>query len=553
MVMKDKISKVISDVLEEMGHADIGFEVEHPKIEEHGDYASNVALVLAKREGMNPGNLAAEILGILKEKGKIEEIERMEVAGAGFINFWLKEEYLVSELMRAVEDEKFGESKWGKGKKMLVDYSSPNIAKDFSVGHLRSTIIGEAIRRLYEACGWETIGDNHLGDWGTQFGMIVAAVEEGGKDLKEMSVAEMEKMYVEYNKRAKEDESLREKAKMAFVRLEKGDKGAREIWQKAKEASMAEFKKIYDMLGVKIEHAYGESAYEEEMKSVLEDVEKAGLMEESEGAKIIRLEDMTPGMLVKSDGGTTYLTRDLATIRFRNREFGADRYVYEVGAEQSLHFKQVFAAAEKLGYGKASEWVHVAHGLILGEDGKKMSTRKGTGVKMEEWLDRAVAAAGKINKTSARQVGIGAVKFFDLKHTPETSYRFVWKEVLSLDGDSGPYLQYTYARCRSMLEQAGKVEAIAKVGLNEEEIVVLRWLYQMEEVVDRAAMEYAPNRLAEWLIELARRFNGLYNKHRFLEAESEEKRILRLTIAKGVSLVLADGLKILGIEVVEKM
>ena len=528
---------------------DISFVVEHPGEESHGDYASNVAMIL----GGNPREKAGEMKIVFeKDKKLMEVIEKIEIAGQGFINFWLKKEYLVGEMLGVNKD--YGKGDWGKGKRILVDYSAPNIAKDFSVGHLRSTIIGQSIRNLYEFSGWKSVGDNHLGDWGTQFGMIIAAVEEANLDIEKMSVSQMEELYVKFNERVKEDESLKEKAKEAFVRLEKGDEKARLIWEKSVQASMKEFGRIYEILGVEIEHAYGEGFYVDLWGEIIEDAKKQGLAKMSEGALVMELGEGLPlGIFLKSDGGTTYFTRDLATIKFRqnNPELKSDLYVYEVGSEQSLYFRQVFAAAEKLGWGGEKDFVHVAHGMVLGGDGKKMSTRKGTGMKMEELLNKAIEKAGKINEASAQKVGVGAVKYFDLRHSPETTYRFDIEEALSLDGNSGPYLQYCLVRCRSVLEKANLEGSVPfGVGLNGEEMGVLRWLYRFPEVVEDAAKSFSPNLVCNYLFELAQRFNSFYNKHRILESEDEA---FRLGLTKSVGQVLANGLGLLGIEVVERM
>lgn len=578
------IREGVEDVLRSVFGIEIcDFLIERPADESHGDFACNVAMALyrglaeateshvpgGKNQGINwaqskgeiynnPRGLAERIKEeLLKNKNLLSLFEKIEVAGPGFINFHLKPSYFLEKISKI--DRDYGKSDWGKGRRMLVDYSSPNIAKDFSVGHLRSTIIGQAIRNLYEFCGFKTVGDNHLGDWGTQFGMIIAAVEEAELDIEKMSVSEMEALYVDFNERIKKDENLREKAKEAFVRLEKRDKSALAIWKKSIDSSMKEFDKIYDLLGVKIENAYGEGFYVNMWDEIIEDAKKRGLARESEGALIMDLgEDLPPGMFLKSDGGTTYFTRDLAAIKYRQGNLGlkSDLYVYEVGAEQTLHFKQVFIAAEKLGFCNKNSLVHVAHGLVLGEDGKKMSTRKGTGMKMEKWLSEAVKKASEINKESAQKVGVGAVKYFDLKHSPQTSYKFKMEDALSLEGNSGPYLQYTAVRCKSVLEKAGDLPTgILPVGeLNEEELGVFRWLDRFPEVVSDAAREFAPNLVCNYLFELAQRFNTFYNKHRILdETLTLEEKSFRLGLTKSVKQVLDNGLGLLGIEIPEKM
>lgn len=563
MGMEREIRKAIDEVLHKLKLAVESYVVERPREEGHGDWASNVALVSYQylqsgKTYYDPRELANDLVeNLQKNSDLMKSLDGIEIAGPGFINFTIKTEWWVERLQEIVKQGKdWGSGDWGKGRQVLVEYSSPNIAKNFSVGHLRSTIIGQSIRNLFEFSGWKTVGDNHLGDWGTQFGMIIAAVEEGGLDLSEMTVEEMERLYVEYNQRAKEDESLREKAKEAFVRLEQGDEGARSIWQVAIDKSKADFEKIYKQLGVEIEHAYGESFYEEEMKEVIREVKEKGLARESKGALVMDLGDGLPvGMLVKSDGGTTYFTRDLATVRYRNRTQGlkSDLYVYEVGGEQSLHFKQVFAAVDKLGWVKQDNLIHVGHGMVLGEDGKKMSTRKGTGVRMVEWLDEIVKRAGEINKHSAEVVGIGAVKFFDLKHSPVTAYRFDQEEALRLDGYSGPYVQYATVRARRIIDTSSEVgkDISLRKSLDIEEVRVIKLLDKFPEVIKEAVEDYSPNLLADYVFDLAKSFNDFYSKHRVIDEGEVEP--LRWFLTKGVVEVLEQGLGLLGIGVPERM
>lgn len=545
------IGKKLKEVIERVVGSEVNLE--HPSEEKFGDFSSNFAL---KQKGeANPRVVAQEWVDKLESSDEVMGlVEKIDVAGPGFINFYLKKELLIEEaglVVKAGGD--YGKGEWGEGKRVLVEYSSPNIAKRFSVGHFRSTVIGQAVRNLYEFLGWKSVGDNHLGDWGTQFGMMIAAVEEKGLTLSAMDLDEIEALYVEFNTRAKEDETILEKAREAFLRLEQGEEKAREIWQQAVDKSMEEFERIYALIGVKIENAYGESAYEKLMPEVIREAKEKGVTRESEGAMIVEYEDLPPAMLVKSNGTTTYFTRDLATVKFREEgELKSDLYIYEVGEEQTLHFRQVFAAVEKLGWADKSKFVHVAHGLILGKDGKKMSTRKGTTVKVEEWLKEIIAKAEEINKESAQAVGVGAVKYFDLKHAPNTSYRFDMEEALKLDGDSGPYLQYALVRTKAILQKSGKEVGgdVSSGELNEQEVAVLRWLYRFPEMVEEAAKNFSPNLICSYLFELAQRYNGFYNQHQVIGGENEEFRLL---LTKAVGQVLENGLGLLGIESVSKM
>lgn len=558
MKPKEIIYQAILNALEELGLV-VDFVVEHPAQEDYGDYATNAAMVGYKKTGdyQSPRQLAEAIKKALEAQEELMElVDLIELAGPGFINFRLRNEWLVRQMEEVIRDGDFGKGDFGKGKKVLVEYSSPNIAKRFGVGQLRSTIYGQAVRNLYEASGWKTVGDNHLGDWGTQFGMMVAAIEEKDLRVADLSVEAMEDLYVSYNKKAKEEEGFLDKAREAFARLENGDEKTRQIWKEMVEKSMEEFDRIYKLLDVSIGNAYGESAYEQMLPEVIREMKDKGISKLSQGAYIVEFPNMPPAMLVKSNGTTTYFTRDMATIKFRNEnpELKADLYVYEVGAEQQLHFQQVFAAAEMMGWGKKEDFIHIWHGLILGSDGKKMSTRKGTTIKVEEWLKEMVTKAEAINKDSAKKVGIGAVKYFDLKHDPKTSYRFDWEEALRLEGDSGPYLQYAVVRAKAVVEKlaARKISdvSIGEIAWQSEETAVLRALYRFPEVIEDAAKQFAPNLLTTYLFELAKRFNSFYNKHQIVGSEEEVSRLM-LTMA--TAKVLEKGLDVLGIGVPSKM
>jgi len=363
---------------------------------------------------------------------------------------------------------------------------------------------------------------------------------------------------------AEADPGLEKEGRKWFKKLEDGDTEARRIWQECVDVSMAEFNRIYEMLKVKFDEAYGESFYVDKMAAVIDEAKTMGIAIKSEEAWVIEIEGVDiPLMLVKSDGSSTYFTRDMATVKYRleNPNLKANLYVYEVGAEQSLHFKQVFATAEKMCWGKKEDFVHIAHGLVLGVDGKKMSTRKGTTESMEGLLKKMIEKAGLINNKSAKEVGVGAVIFNDLKHSPQTSYKFDWEKALSLEGDSGPYVQYACVRARSVLELSMSTpevrrrrnttsgESVLNRPCNDE-VAVLRKLYRFGEVVERAAREFSPNLVCEYLLELARSFNSFYGGNQVLGSENEE---FRLALTAAVAQVLENGLRLLHIEVPAKM
>lgn len=543
--------------------------IEHPQNREFGDYACNVAMNLARKEKANPKEIATKIVEEIK-KEKNDLIEKVEVAGAGFINFYIKVEYLVKIAEDMNYESIFGDrlSEYGKGKKVVIDYSSPNIAKPFGIGHLRSTNIGQALYNLYKNLGWVTIGDNHLGDWGTQFGKLIVAIKKwADKDISEMDISDLEKLYVKFHKEAKEDESLIEEGREWFSKLEKGDKEAKEIWQKCVDISMQEFDRVYQMLGVSIDFAHGESFYEEMLPSVIKEVEKKGLVKVSQGAKVIEFKDMPVAMIEKSNGTTTYFTRDLAGIKYRMEEWNPDLFIYEVGADQILHFRQLFETAKMLGYEPSEGYHHVAHGLIRWKSGK-FSTRKGDTIHLADVVEAAKKEAeaiankskvikemGEVEKEEMIEaVAIGAIKYSDLQSDPKKDIIFDWEQIMSLEGDSGPYLQYAYARCRSILEKSLLKEnskwSYKKEMIGEDEVKMLRELYRFEEKIVEAAERFSPSVLVEYLTSVARSFNEYYAKNKIIGSNVEE---LRLFITQSTASVFSKGMAILGIKAIERM
>lgn len=532
--------------------------IEHPELEGHGDYSTNIALVMykdVKSKFETPLDLAKKIVAQIKVG---EELEKIEVAGAGFINFTLSPKYLTNVLAEiSKHSEGFGASEEGQGKTVVVEYSSPNIAKPFGIGHFSSTIIGQALYNLYKFLGYKVIGDNHLGDWGTQFGKLMYMIDRAKTD--DYSIENLEKLYVEFHKLTEADPTLEDEGRKWFKKLEDKDPAARAIWEKCVELSMAEFQRIYDLLDVKIDNAHGESFYEDLMPQVIAEAKQKGITHQSEGAWIIDIPgEKTPLMLVKSDGTTTYATRDLATVKYRKENWQPDLVIYEVGAEQTLHFRQIFAAAQMMGYvTDIHSLVHTRHGLYLDTDGKKFSTRKGKTIKLEEVLNEAIERASKLgsaDKASAKAVGIGAIKYFNLMHSVQSDVVFDWEKIMTLEGNSGPYLQYTFARTQSVIKKsAGDKGAQGEYQPNPEEIAILRWIYRFEEIVAESAHRYSPNILSQFLYELAQRFNTFYNKHNILQADSESAKDFRLNLTSAVGQVLKNGLNLLGIKAPESM
>jgi len=543
--------------------------LEAPEIEVHGDYSTNVAMVLAKSQAKNPRDLAGELVDKLKRDQELLKIvAKIEMDGPGFINFWLSESTLLDNLQKVVEEkDKYGSSQLGIGKTAIIEYSSPNIAKRFHIGHLRSTIIGQALYNLYKFLGYKIIGDNHIGDWGTQFGTLLYQIDSKGLNPAKLTIDELEDLYINFNSEAKKDEKLWDQARAYFKKLESGDAKTREIWKALVLTSQKEFDRIYGLLMVKIDNSYGESFYEQIWPEVIEEVRKAGLSKKSQGAEIVEFKNLPPAMLIKSDGATTYFTRDLATIKFRKKEWNPDIIIYEVASDQTLHFRQVFETAKMLGWNDRIHYEHVAHGLIRFLHGK-MATRRGETVKLEEVLNEAISRAKKIIDKSetgrgltssekekvAKSVGIGAVKYFDLTHHPSSDIIFDWEKIFVLEGNSAPYLQYSVARTNSVLQKSGK--STQKIGemktdkLNSEELSVLRTLPRFSDVIVDSAKNYSPNLLANYLFDLAQKYNNFYNQHRIIGGENEE---IRIALTAGVGVVLKNGLGILGIETPEKM
>lgn len=534
--------------------------IDHPANEDYGDYTTNIVLILAKKEKVNPIELARKINTELERTiESIDFIKKVESI-SGFVNFYLKDEYLIKEAEKINYEIEYGEElkKYGNNKKMLIDYSAPNIAKPFGIGHLRSTNIGQALYNLYKILGWECIGDNHLGDWGTQFGKLITAIEHWNKKkLEHLTIENLEELYVRFHKEAENDVNLIDEARSWFEKLEKGDKGAREIWQKCVDISMIEFNRVYELLGVKIDIANGESFYEDKLKDTIEEIIKKGIAKKSDGATIVELKGMSPAMLVKTDGTTTYFARDMATLKYRKEKWDPDLIIYEVGTDQDLHFRQVFETAKMMNWFPLAKMIHVGHGLIRWKDGK-FSTRKGDTIHLSVIIDKAIEKAKELAKTKdnkiAQKVAIGAIKFSDLAQDPKRDIIFDWDRIMSLSGNSGPYLQYTYARCHSVLNKTDIVEQKNLLNLpqniSKEEKKLLREFYKFEEKILEAANRYSPSVVAEYLLRVARIYNEFYEKNRIIGEKEENFRIF---LTKVTQSTLEIGLRLLGVEVLQKM
>ena len=571
----ETLQNTVQKALKELGIEAKEVIIEHPADLANGDYSTNVALIYSKELKLKPIEFAKRIKDILDVQ-KIEYIDKIEVAGAGFINFYLSKDFFEENIKEILKQkEKFGSSDLGKKRKVIVEYSSPNIAKPFTIGHLRSTIIGDSVANTLEFLGYKVIRDNHLGDWGTQFGKQIVAIKHWSSiDVIKKSENQMKALvglYVKFHREAEKDPTLDDEAREWFLKLEKGDKEAREIYDMTVEASMKYFNMIYERLGIKpFDTLYGEAFYEPMLKSVLEDIEKSGIAKESEGAKLIFFENekYPPLMIQKKDGATLYATRDLATDKYRSQKYGKDTLVInETGTEQSLYFKQIFEIDEMLGYFDKKNRVHIGHGFIRSKDGK-MSTRKGNVIWLEEVLDEGIMRAKVINEDTADMVGIGAIKFNDLKREASQNIIFDWDEIVNLKGDSGPYLQYSCVRAKSILQKSSFhmkefLSALPSLrGLRHGTKILSygtmytapleRLLYRFPEVVSRAGKEYASHFIAQYLLELASAFNNYYAQNKIVD-ENDPTSVHKVALTHAFSIVIANGLNLLGIKVPDRM
>jgi len=461
-------------------------------------------------------------------------------------------------------------SEYGKSKTMVIDYSAPNIAKQFGIGHLRSTDIGQAIYNLYQILGWNCIGDNHLGDWGTQFGKLIVAINKWStKPIDSLSIDDLEKLYVKFHQQAETDPNLIDLARLTFKRLENNDPEIKRLWQICVDISLKEFDQIYQLLDVKIDYAYGESFYQPHLEKVIKLFKEKKLAKSSKGALIVKVNPLPPAMLVKSNGTTTYFTRDLATIKYRLDTWKPDLIIYEVGSDQTLHFQQLFAACQKIGWLPKQGFAHVAHGLIRWPQGK-FSTRKGDTIHLKDVIEQAIKKATKIvestkiskslttkeKKGMIIDVAIGAIKFADLFQHPTKDIIFDWDKIMGLTGDSGPYLQYTYARCLSVLTKSNILEtkniALSSITdpINHQEYKLLNMFVQFEPKILESALTINPSILAQYLLKVAKEYNQFYAN---LKIIGQSQQTFRLFLTQTTASILEIGLKILGIKSVKKM
>ena len=563
---KDIIAEEISKVAE-IEKEELKTYIEVPKDSNMGDYAFP-CFKLAKVLKKAPPAIANEIY----EKLEIDKdsISKVEVVG-GYINFYVNNIAFIKDVLEQYNQQKeqYGNSKIGEGKNVVIDYSSPNIAKPFHIGHLRSTVIGGALYNIYKFLGYNVIGINHLGDYGTQFGKLIEGYKLWGEEynIEEHPIDELTKIYKRINDLCENDEEVLEKCRNNFKLLENGDEYCTNLWKRFRELSLKEFQKVYDVLGSKFDSWNGEAFYSDKMGEVINILEKTGKLIGSEGAEVINLEDMAPCLIKKSNGSTTYATRDLAAILYRARTYDFDKALYVTSYEQVLHFKQVFEVAKLLGldekYTKGLE--HVPFGMVRLKTGK-MSTREGNFVKLEDLLNEAVSRALKIveeknpeleeKQEIAKKVGIGAVIFNDLANNRIKDEIFDWDTMLSFQGETGPYIQYIYVRTKSVLEKAGYVPEYSNININElsdeSSIKVIKTIANFSEILKQVVEKNEPSILARYLIDLSAEFSSFYNENKII-VEDKSKQDARLYLTYIVGSILKTGAGLLGIEMPNRM
>ena len=565
---KNIIAKEISKIVN-IQEKELETYIEVPKDSSNGDYAFP-CFRLAKELKKAPPIIAEDIKEKLKIEG--ETIEKVEVVG-GYLNFYINQKLLTKEVLTEIsKKEEYGKSDIGKGKNIVIDYSAPNIAKPFHIGHLRSTVIGGALYNIYKYLGYNTIGINHLGDYGTQFGKLIEGYKLWGEEynIEEDPINELTKIYIRINQLCKEDEKVLEQCRMNFKLLEDGEPYCKEIWEKFRELSLKEFQRVYDLLGSKFDSWNGEAFYSDKMPEVIQILDKTGKLVESEGAKIIDLEDKginTPCIIQKSNGSTTYATRDLAAILYRARNYDFDKALYVVSYEQTLHFKQVFEVAKLLGLDEkyTNGLKHVPFGMVALPTGK-MSTREGNIVKLEELLNEAISRAKDIieeknpdledKEDVAKKVGVGAVIFNDLSNSRIKDEIFDWNQILNFQGETGPYIQYTYVRTKSVLEKAGYIPQIEEIKFDklgdESSKNIINLIYNFENILEQVTQKEEPSILSRYLIDVAKSFSNFYNDNKIL-VEDKDTQNARVYLTYSVGKVLKIGAKLLGIDMPNKM
>ena len=572
--IREEIAKILEKHIEGMELADIAQLVEVPADTSHGDYAFP-CFKLAKVLRKAPPLIAAELAEKIGGEPLFEKVEPINA----FLNMFISKEFFTKAVLEEAlsAGNGFGRSDEGSGRTVIVEFSSPNIAKPFHIGHIRTTVIGNSLYKLFNFLGYKVVRMNHLGDYGTQFGKIIAAYRRWGsrEEVEASPISTLLALYVRFHEEESKDPSLTEEAREAFAALERGEKAEKELWQWIRDESLKEFRRVYDMMDIDFDDWSGESFYTDKMPAVIEELKEKGLLQESRGAQIVDLEPygLTPAIITKSDGTSIYLTRDLASAIYRKKTYDFDKSIYVVASQQDLHFKQLFKVLELMGYEWAKDCVHVNFGMVSLPEGT-LSTRKGRVVFLEDVLKTAVEKtreivaekgvnADLIDETS-KTVGIGAVMFNELSSGRIKDYVFDWDEILNFDGETGPYVQYTHARCASVLRNAAakygdtdiSAAAVENAGLSgilsPAAYELSKLIYAFPAAVKDAADKYEPSVVTRHTIKVAQAFNKFYHdEHILVDGDGERRAKLLLTAA--AMQTIKNGLGLLGIKAPDRM
>lgn len=569
---KEKIADALDEVIEELTREEIFLMIEVPAEEAMGDYALP-CFRLAKTLRKAPPKIAEDLAEKIKDHPLFEKVESV----GAYLNLSLKRGDFAKEVVTAIVDNPKDYGRWdiGKGKRVLVEFSSPNIAKPFHIGHIRSTVIGNSIYKIYDFLGYETVRINHLGDYGTQFGKMIVAYRRWGnkEDVTRAPIETLLSYYVKFHEEVEKDETLDNEAREAFRMLEQGSLEEKALWQWFRDESLKEFSRVYALLGIEFDSLAGESFYSDKMERVVKELEAKGLLKDSEGAKIVDLEgeNLPPALIMKSDGSTLYITRDVAAAIYRYETYGFYKNLYIVGNQQLLHFQQWMKIIELMGYSWAKDCVHIPFGLVSLDDGDTLSTRRGKVVFLEDVLKKAVEKTREIivekdvntdniDETAA-QVGIGAIVFNELSNSRNKDYVFSWDKVLAFEGETGPYVQYTNARASSLIRKAGELAVQdAKVsGKWEQEHLsgesayrLIKLLYSFPEAILEAGERYEPSVVARHIVDVAQAFNRFYHEEHILVPDSNE-RAAKIALVIATKAVLTNGLGLLGVNAPERM
>ena len=566
---KEKIADILAPQIEGLEKQEIMAMIEVPADSKMGDYAFP-CFKLAKILRKAPPLIAKGIAEAIEGEALFERVESVNA----YVNMFVSREDMAANVIGEVlkQGDDYGRSDIGAGKTVIVEYSSPNIAKPFHIGHIRSTVIGNSIYKIYDFLGYDTVRINHLGDYGTQFGKMICAYRRWGnrEDVIKEPIKSLLSYYTKFHEEAEKDPSLEDEARAIFVKLENGEPEEVELWQWFREESLKEFNRVYDMLGITFDSYNGESFYSDKMPAVVQELKDKGLLVEDGGAQIVKLDqfDLPPALITKSDGSTLYITRDIAAAIYRKQTYDFYKNIYVVASQQNLHFQQWIKVIELMGYDWANDCVHVPFGLVSMEDGT-MSTRQGRVIFLEDVLNRAVEKTREIIleknvnteniEETARDVGIGAVVFNELSNYRIKDYVFSWDKVLNFEGETGPYVQYTHARACSILRNAGEeVVAAATGGFDASKVTsdsaheLIKLIYEMPEVIAEAGEKYEPSIVTRHIVDMAQAFNKFYHDEHILVDDEDEKQA-RVALVIAARNAIRNGLDLLGMKAPERM